>query len=341
VKSRRCSRAWLAEAVRDGRVQGQERDGFERHAMTCPECAAEADELEDLGLSLRELPALQPDALSSLRQRRQLMADIDAASMGRATSGSSLRSAAWWTLGAAAAAAAVVLLGPSVRDHFFHAWSVASEEVVEARPEPGARWSQAVAVDFYVVHLEEGALWLRIHRPRASSKVVIEVPDGEIEDFGTVLTVRVTGGRTIGVVVDEGDVVLRLRGASNLHVRAGESWSAQDEPVRASPAPTLAQGVELPRPVTSTAVHPKAAHPARALAADDTVGRHVAVAPESSVEIDAGNAEDSAYVEVLDLLRAGKSSAARAAARNYLQRFPNGFRRIEIMDVATGRAPPR
>jgi hypothetical protein len=341
VKKRRCSRSWLAEAVRDGRVKGQERDAFERHAMTCPECADEAGALEELGLSLRELPALRPDSLSSRRQRQQLMADIDAASMRRATSDASRRSAAWWMLGAAAGVAAVLLLGPRLRDRFFRAPPAGSEEVVEARPEPGARWSQTSVEDFYRVHLDDGALWLRIHRPRASSKIVIEVPDGEIEDFGTVLTVRVTGGRTIGVVVDEGDVALRLRGASNVHVRAGESWSAPDEFVPASPAPAIAGGVEQPRPVAASASHPRNARPTRVLVADDTVGAHVAAAATSPVEIDAGNAEDSAYVEVLDLLRAGKISAARAAARDYLQRFPNGFRRIEIMDVATGRTLTR
>jgi len=52
-------------------------------------------------------------------------------------------------------------------------------------------------------------------------------------------------------------------------------------------------------------------------------------------------AEDTKYIEIVDLVRAGKTSEARAAARDYLERYPNGFRKLEVMDVATGRRGPR
>ena len=51
-------------------------------------------------------------------------------------------------------------------------------------------------------------------------------------------------------------------------------------------------------------------------------------------------AEDAAYLQVIALLRAGKQDEARAAARSYLERFPNGFRRDEMIRVASGGAQP-
>jgi hypothetical protein len=40
----------------------------------------------------------------------------------------------------------------------------------------------------------------------------------------------------------------------------------------------------------------------------------------------------------VDLLRQGKAAEARARAKAYLLRFPSGFRRVEVLNIAT-RAP--
>jgi hypothetical protein len=44
--------------------------------------------------------------------------------------------------------------------------------------------------------------------------------------------------------------------------------------------------------------------------------------------------EDVAYLEILHLLRDSRSTAAREAAREYLRRFPDGFRREEVGRLA-------
>ncbi len=48
--------------------------------------------------------------------------------------------------------------------------------------------------------------------------------------------------------------------------------------------------------------------------------------------------EDEAYLHIVSLARAHQLSEARAAAKDYLLRFPNGFRREEVLGVATHRA---
>ena len=40
--------------------------------------------------------------------------------------------------------------------------------------------------------------------------------------------------------------------------------------------------------------------------------------------------EDAAYLRVLSLRRAGDDAAMQSAARDYLGRYPSGFRRAEV-----------
>jgi hypothetical protein len=44
--------------------------------------------------------------------------------------------------------------------------------------------------------------------------------------------------------------------------------------------------------------------------------------------------EDIAYLQVIALMRDGRREEARLAAKNYLRRFPNGFRRVEVEAIA-------
>jgi hypothetical protein len=45
-------------------------------------------------------------------------------------------------------------------------------------------------------------------------------------------------------------------------------------------------------------------------------------------------AEDEAYLAIVSLLEQGRAVEARAAALDYLVRFPQGFRRVEVAEVA-------
>ncbi len=77
----RCARAWQAEAHRDGRLRGPERDGFERHRAACPACRAAGGELDALAAGLRALPEAPADELSVRRTKLRLLRAWDDATL--------------------------------------------------------------------------------------------------------------------------------------------------------------------------------------------------------------------------------------------------------------------
>src|SRR5258708_16352615 len=82
----KCSRLWIVEAVRDGRVLGVELEAFGRHFRGCADCQEEARTLDELRQVLRSLPSPEAHPLAVRRSRQQLMAETDAAMMMRARS---------------------------------------------------------------------------------------------------------------------------------------------------------------------------------------------------------------------------------------------------------------
>ncbi|MFO0610468.1 MAG: hypothetical protein U0324_45325 [Polyangiales bacterium] len=77
----RCARAWQAEALRDGRLRGPERDGFERHRAACPACRAAGGELDALAAGLRALPEAPADELAARRTKLRLLRAWDDATL--------------------------------------------------------------------------------------------------------------------------------------------------------------------------------------------------------------------------------------------------------------------
>ena len=325
----KCLRLWIVEAVRDGRVKGTERDSFERHLPTCTDCLDESSRLDELGEMLRHLPVDQPDALAVRRQRQRLMAESDAIRMRQ------VRSA--WPRGltyAISIAAGVGLIFGLWRWSHHDAIPIAQstpEPIIDVRPEPGARWSHIRTDDTNGVQLDEGMISLRIQRRAAVGRIVIVVPDGEIEDFGTVLRVRVAETRTVGVTVEEGNVAIRIRGLPEVRLGPGGSWAP--EPVTAIDVPPA------PNPVVARRSVPTAnsSSPRTRAGAD----RDASAAAEAARSSEANDAEDLAYLEVVKLARDGKATEARSQARKYLLSFPNGFRRVEMLDIATGHPDSR
>ena len=61
--------------------------------------------------------------------------------------------------------------------------------------------------------------------------------------------------------------------------------------------------------------------------------------PPNAKDALAEKAEDDAYLHIVDLLQRGRTEEARTAAKDYLLRFPNGFRRVEVLNIATHAAP--
>jgi hypothetical protein len=344
-----CPRSFEVEALRDGRLSGVERASFERHLSTCAHCSREAQALDALGRALREREPPRPDELHVRRERTRLLAAFDSSLVSRESGGRGRRQL--FALGAAAVLLAGVLVfwlrgssSPALP---------AERAVVHA--DAAAVWSRRHDALRELVVLERGALWVHVAHAPGARPLLVLLPDGELEDTGTTFSVSVVEGRTTRVAVQEGSVILRLRGRAPVAIAAGQSFS----PV--SPAPLASQSASLdaPPPSLSAAAGPAAATP-RASAAPQLASaaasrgaasdafRTAVAALHRGESRDAAakfagflerypgdpRAEDAAYLRVLALRQSGDEGAMQSAARAYLLRYPNGFRRSEVEKLA-------
>jgi hypothetical protein len=219
------------------------------------------------------------------------------------------------------------------------------DPVIEVNAEPGSKWYETRGAGLTRIVLDDGSFSLRIRRTSPDAKVLIETPDGEIEDRGTVLSVTAAQGRTKRIAVVEGEVAVRFRDTSEFQLRAGQSW---DVSLPAGPQPTACPSAEPPRDAHGSVGvagmdhrgEPTSRRPptrsAPSVSAAPFASADVAL-PKASSDGD-NDAEDQAYLQVVHLLQVGQSAKARVAARDYLIKFPNGFRRVEMLNVATGSA---
>jgi hypothetical protein len=346
-----CPRLFEAEAMRDGRLTGAERTSFERHVAMCPACSREVQALETVAESLRASPQdpTAADELHTRRARTRLLAAFDRALLSPRRS---------WIVGhrlpwPAAVLALVVasLLLPRLRRPA-EAPAHASSAVVHA--DSTAVWAERLVGDRENVVLERGALWIHVDHSSGDGRLLVVLPDGELEDIGTTFTVSADDGHTTRVAVREGHVVLRLTGQAAIALGPGDTWtpdprrlasaSASIEPT-ADPVPTARldrgeQSTLSPRP--SAALPPPAASDASvdfraAMAALDVGDNHQAAAAFARFlekhPRDA-HAEDAAYLRVIALQRSGDSAGTKQAALEYLRRYPAGFRHAEVEPVS-------
>jgi hypothetical protein len=217
-----CARLFEVEAMRDGRLTGAERTSFERHMASCAACSREAESLDALAEAVRTSD--EHDELHIRRERTRLLAAFDDALVRdeRPT-----RRWVWSVAGIALLTCVFVL------------WRTRSPSAPISPPPPLSAQSTVVQADSTALYskrtegarerivLERGAL--RIQVTHASARdvagLLVTLPDGELEDEGTIFTVTAADGRTTHVAVEEGSVVLRLRGRPAIVLRAGEAWS--------------------------------------------------------------------------------------------------------------------
>jgi hypothetical protein len=333
-----CPRLFEAEAMRDGRLEGAERASYERHVVTCAACAREVRALERLAASLRASGLDEVDELRIRREKTRLLGALDrtlVAPEHRGTRGRRL-------IGVASVAAAAVCVLVIWRARSPASAARASSAVVHA--DGVAVWSERRDGDREEVRLERGALWIHVGHAPGDGRLVVVLPDGELEDIGTTFTVSAENGRTKRVTVEEGHVLLRLRDRSVLTIGSGETWVA-----------------DVPAPVACATVAPSSEPPASAPPRSSAVPVGSATAPDLSVEfraamsaLDVGDdceaatrfgsflqrhpgaprAEDAAYLRVITLQRCGDAEATREAAMTYLRLYPAGFRRAEVEPLA-------
>jgi hypothetical protein len=328
-----CPRSFEAEALRDGRLAGAGLAAFTRHASGCPTCAREVRALEALASGLRALPVGEADELRVLRERTRLIAAFD---------GSLVRDRRRWGRGLAWAAAAVVLIGALALWRSRPATPPAP--AIAVRPGGDTSWSRRAAGPREIVSLTRGTLSVQVDHRAGTGRLLVELPDGELEDIGTTFSVSVEGGRTTGVAVDEGRVVLRLRGQPPVTIGARGTWRAAEpatppvevarpaaiapvspprppaRPMRVRPAAPAAG----PDPAQEFRAAVSALHGGDACAAAGAFARFVGQHPDDA------RAEDAAYLQVIALQRCGDEGRLKQAVEQYLRRYPQGFRRTEV-----------
>jgi Outer membrane lipoprotein/Putative zinc-finger len=364
-----CKRSWQAEAVEDGRLSGEERASFERHAQTCRACADERRALTALREAAKRLPALHASPLGRRRGRQNLL--------GRANDvAQNARRPAPWRLAAVAAAALGVAVAMSLAlsrttPHSRPQRAAAvSAPTYEMRASSSATWHTAERGPTLRLALERGVFALHVDKLIEGQRFIANLPDGELEVRGTRFVVDVDGARTLRVSVSEGHVALRIRGRAERLLGPGQSWSpalasngASNSARSASSAgePSSAQGA------TSAAAKPHATESlsskgATATSAQARSAKRASVptsseaADPAAAELDAAvrayrdgdfahaqqlfaafeqkhpsdaRAEDAAFLRAVACLRRGDRAGAQALARDYLKRYPNGLRREE------------
>ena len=331
-----CARSWEVEAARDGRLSHKDLEGLRRHLTTCAFCRVEQQRLDAFGETLRRLPPLPDDVVAARRMRHQLLADlnrlvIEPAPLRRRLSRLALASALG-ALALLALAAGHWLLRPHASQlapgaaAASSASQSSSEVHVEITAHGDAHWQKRQLGDELRIELEAGEISATIGQRRPGQLVRIQLPDGWIDDLGTVLSVQVEEHRTLSVHVFEGRVRLRLDGREPVELGAGDNWTA--EPVAIASAATNA-----PAPIPSPARTHVAAAQAAATPSTRAAAQGDATADSTTARL--AREEDEAYLHIVSLARAHQLNEARAAAKDYLLRFPNGFRREEVLGVAT------
>jgi hypothetical protein len=343
-----CPRLFEAEAMRDGRLRGAERTSFERHMITCPACSREFQAIEALAESLRASSQDNADAddLHVRRERTRLLAAFDRALVGPKRPWSA-RHRLLWPAAVAGIVAGIFVLRherPGVQP------AHASSPVVHA--DSTAVWSERTEGDCERVVLERGALWIHVDHSSGEGRLVVVLPDGELEDTGTTFTVSAEDGHTTRVAVQEGHVVLRLRGKPSVAIGPGDTWIPEAGPVASAcpnPAPPPAPSARLASDAQSTPPLRSSAPLAPALAPDPSVDFRAAMAA-----LDVGDnhqaaaafasflekhprdprAEDAAYLRIIALQRCGDSGSMKGAALEYLRRYPAGFRHADVENLS-------
>ena len=333
-----CPRAFEAEAIRDGRLTGAARASFERHATSCADCAREIEVLGAVGTAVRSTPYAPADELHVRRERTRLLAAFDRELVAAERAPKAGRTL--WAAAVVAIAGALVVWDARRDDTPVHPVE-ASNATIHA--EGAATWSEHIENEQEIVRLERGALSIHVDHARTARRLLVMLPDGELEDTGTTFTVQVEDAHTTRVAVHEGSVLLRLQGRAPVAIEGGDVWphaaeSSASAQASAAPSKEPMPAARNPQPRTP---EPSAPGPAR----DPSNDFQTAVAALHRGDARAAadgfasfltnhardrRAEDAAYLRVIALQRCGDATATRNAAAAYLRRYPTGFRRAEV-----------
>jgi hypothetical protein len=308
----------------------------------CAACSAEAKALDGLAEGLRAGHVDLIDELQVARERTRLLAAFDRSLLR------SERPWARWLVPLTAAVAVVCTVFLFSRSRWVAPPVVSSIAGIQA--EQDTVWSKEVEAGTEKVVLVRGVLSIHVeHGASHRQRLLVVLPDGELEDIGTTFTVSAGNGHTERVTVHEGSVLLRLRGRSPIALSAGESWPStptaaagapiitpppsDERPTR--PGPLRRQKVAtLPPPALADAAGRDASEQFRAAVrlfdSDDDCSAASGFLQFASQHPNDSRAEDASYLRVIALHRCGSNDEMKEAARAYLNVYPKGFRRAEV-----------
>jgi hypothetical protein len=323
-----CPRLWEVEAARDGRLESQPLAALEHHVASCETCGREHHYVDSLAKTLRE-SSPQPDEVS-VRRLRQVILER-AVGLSHARLPLPYRAKIWRVALAVSLAAAAG--GALV--HYLHLNAAApSHDVALVRAESVAtKWARHHTHMVEQIDLADGILSLVVRRLPGDPRLIVRVPEGEIEDQGTAFKVTVHTGRTVEIAVTDGWVVFRRSGHADVRLPAGATWTPQEQAPLSTPAATPSQSLPLPAPSQAQAKRRRSARGHHAAGAVAGAQASQAAHAETSSDM-AFDSEDDAYLQLLGLVRQQRHEEARLAARIYLMRFPRAFRRAEVERLA-------
>jgi ferric-dicitrate binding protein FerR (iron transport regulator) len=352
----RCARLWQVEAVKDQRLSGADRVAFERHLETCSECTSELAALERLEALGARLPAPASDPLARRRLRNDILRRANELSVGTGRPPPRRRHV---VLGATALAAAALLVTVVALRRDDGRGLAANVSVGEPRFEivtaPGSEWSTLKSGPALRLSLRRGQADVTVQKLRAGQSFVLELPDGELEVRGTRFSVQVADRKTRSVKVSEGLVALRLREGTGreLLLGAGQGWVMTLAPAPRAPEPqkALAVAPSASGPAATSPAKPVSPAPASKPASASGATEEFAAAMAAYSRGDfataerlflafeahyptSGHVEDTTFLRALTRLRRGDEAGGKALAREYLKRYPNGFRAPEAERLA-------
>lgn len=357
-----CPETSEVEALWDGRLGADREEIMRTHVASCEHCAGEARRLETLRTALLSLPEREPSPPNVARGRRLL---LDAAREATARARPRGRALPFAAAGVAlAAGVAFWTQRPPALDRGSAAASDPSAQArsggeleVRVTPESGARWSRTSEGERELLSLAQGKIEIAVDRHGGARRLAVRLPDGELEDEGTVFSVRVSRERTEEVSVSAGSVMLRLAQQPPRRLTAGQTFVAAPPATAEGAKPAEARENASPDSAPRAREEPTSARssPRTATSASDADACPGAPRFEDCVEAfkrgdyaaaaDAfarysascgRHAEDATYLRMVSLARAGRPTEARELARSYLTRFPEGFRHKEAERLAHG-----
>jgi hypothetical protein len=317
--------------VLDGVLSRADAASFERHIVTCSECAGEREALLRLAAVARRMPSSEVSPLRRRALHNELLRRANELSTGVAPG-------PWARLRVVMPLAMCAFLA------VFAVWLRFAPHPAVGMAQPSyqlsagtsARWRVADRGPALRLALQTGALTIAVHKLESGQRFAVTLPDGELEVRGTRFTVECDAQQTLRIAVTEGRVAVRLKGQPTLSLGAGEAWSRgaartsvepgsprDVEPVRAEathrePAPTSSAGAER------TASHPKAR--AAALARNRTPSAAASGVSEKAQPVEAAPtpAESAAreFAEAMAVFSRGDFGTAERLFAAFEEHYP-------------------